>query len=332
MFKKRNKSSKQNIRKRNDGSDEEEVTKVLVADVRSVQSKNVQSTKRVMDGRDESISSGSVYESSRSIVPEKYAGDATHTSEIDTETDRDARAILERNIKINEEGSVNDKLYRGQAGYKNFIKKDATQIGANKHTGTQGPIRAPTFVRSTARFDYQPDICKDYKETGFCGYGDSCKFLHDRGDYKSGWQLEREWEDAQARKKKKLEESLKGFEEESRTDESSMRITGGDDIGDVDGDSDDDKYAINLSDDDVEEADGGQKIDEDGLPFACYICRSHFTNPIVTLCKHYFCSACALEYAKRNKTKNCALCGKNTSGVFNHAAKLARKIAKAEKS
>ena len=23
---------------------------------------------------------------------------------------------------------------------------------------------------------------------------DSCKFLHDRSDYKSGWQLEREWE------------------------------------------------------------------------------------------------------------------------------------------
>jgi len=40
------------------------------------------------------------------------------------------------------------------------------------------------------RFDYQPDICKDYKETGFCSYGDSCKFMHDRGDYKSGWELE----------------------------------------------------------------------------------------------------------------------------------------------
>ena len=23
---------------------------------------------------------------------------------------------------------------------------------------------------------------------------DSCKFLHDRSDYKSGWQLEREWD------------------------------------------------------------------------------------------------------------------------------------------
>lgn len=43
----------------------------------------------------------------------------------------------------------------------------------------------------TVRFDYQPDICKDYKETGFCGYGDSCKFVHDRGDYKSGWELDK---------------------------------------------------------------------------------------------------------------------------------------------
>jgi RING finger protein 113A len=29
-----------------------------------------------------------------------------------------------------------------------------------------GPIKAPTNVRITQRFDYQPDICKDFKETG----------------------------------------------------------------------------------------------------------------------------------------------------------------------
>lgn len=28
----------------------------------------------------------------------------------------------------------------------------------------------------------------------FC-VADSCKFLHDRGDYKSGWQLDREFEE-----------------------------------------------------------------------------------------------------------------------------------------
>lgn len=32
-----------------------------------------------------------------------------------------------------------------------------------------GPLRASTNVRMTVRFDYQPDICKDYKETGYCG-------------------------------------------------------------------------------------------------------------------------------------------------------------------
>lgn len=54
-----------------------------------------------------------------------------------------------------------------------------------------GPQRVSQFVRTTIRIDYQPDVCKDYKETGFCSYGDSCKFLHDRGDYKSGWELEK---------------------------------------------------------------------------------------------------------------------------------------------
>lgn len=86
----------------------------------------------------------------------------------------------------------------------------------------KGPIRAPEHLRATVRWDYQPDICKDYKETGFCGFGgewtdaelslfndseiiqmwdfffstsDSCKFLHDRSDYKHGWQIERELEE-----------------------------------------------------------------------------------------------------------------------------------------
>ena len=64
-------------------------------------------------------------------------------------------------------------------------------IGAEKGTGIHGPLRANVHARMSVRFDYQPDICKDYKETGFCGYGDACKFVHDRSDYKSGWEMER---------------------------------------------------------------------------------------------------------------------------------------------
>lgn len=54
-----------------------------------------------------------------------------------------------------------------------------------------GPLRANLHARVSCRFDYQPDICKDYKETGFCGYGDACKFVHDRSDYKGGWEIEK---------------------------------------------------------------------------------------------------------------------------------------------
>ena len=35
----------------------------------------------------------------------------------------------------------------------------------------KGPVRAPAHLRATVRWDYQPDICKDFKETGFCGFG-----------------------------------------------------------------------------------------------------------------------------------------------------------------
>ena len=70
------------------------------------------------------------------------------------------------------------------------FKKEAS-VAQEKATGAHGPLRGSTYIRMSARFDYQPDICKDYKETGFCSFGDSCKFLHDRGDYKSGWELEK---------------------------------------------------------------------------------------------------------------------------------------------
>lgn len=116
--------------------------------------------------------------------------------EIETEKDRDAQAIFEKRLEVNKEleGKQDDKVYRGLNNYTQYYKpKDTAAGNASSGMVRRGPIRAPSNLRATVRWDYQPDICKDYKETGFCGFGDSCKFLHDRSDYKHGWQLEQEW-------------------------------------------------------------------------------------------------------------------------------------------
>ncbi|KAA0705698.1 RING finger protein 113A [Triplophysa tibetana] len=139
------------------------------------------------------------YKSTRSAKPEGPDDmGATAVYELDTERDKDAQAIFERSQKIQEElnGKDDDKIYRGINNYHKFIKpKDSTMGNASSGMVRKGPIRAPEHLRATVRWDYQPDICKDYKETGFCGFGDSCKFLHDRSDYKHGWQIERELEE-----------------------------------------------------------------------------------------------------------------------------------------
>jgi len=145
-----------------------------------------------------------------------------------------------------------------------------------------GPRKAPANIRMTTVIDYNPSLCKDYNETGFCGYGDSCKFLHDRGDYKGGWQLEKEWEEKQKREKAKLM---------------------GEEV------SDEEDYAIDS--------------DED-LPFACYICREDFKNPVVTRCEHYFCEECALKRYAKNK--GCAVCKQPTSGFYKTAHKIIEKM------
>lgn len=76
--------------------------------------------------------------------------------------------------------------------FNDILEFNCLQGNASSGMVRKGPIRAPTNIRASVRWDYAPDICKDYKETGFCGFGDSCIFLHDRSDYKHGWQLERE--------------------------------------------------------------------------------------------------------------------------------------------
>jgi len=97
-------------------------------------------------------------------------------------------------IEITQGKVVNEKgqeIYRGEDYYHDLTGKKTKKVRADIG-GSKGPQKPQVNVLPSCRFDYQPDVCKDYKETGYCGYGDSCKFLHDRGDYKMGWQIEAE--------------------------------------------------------------------------------------------------------------------------------------------
>ncbi|SGY13511.1 BQ5605_C010g05880 [Microbotryum silenes-dioicae] len=149
-----------------------------------------------------------------------------------------------------------DGLYRGAK---------ATQ---HQVTKSFGPIKGgPDNVRQITLVDYQPDVCKDYKETGFCGFGDSCKFLHDRGDYLHGWQLDNSFLSSSAAAGSFLSKQ--------------------------------------HARDNPDENDEQEPVDD--LPFACLICRQPFgKDPVVTLCGHYFDAACAIKrFAKTGKCFAC---------------------------
>ena len=98
-------------------------------------------------------------------------------------------------FQAQESGEASSSVYTGKDNYTMFNKPKEKPTGVK--AALKGPVRAPAFLRATTRWDYAPDICKDYKETGFCGFGDSCKFMHDRSDYKFGWQLENEYTEQQ---------------------------------------------------------------------------------------------------------------------------------------
>jgi RING finger protein 113A len=155
----------------------------------------------------------------------------------------------------------------------------------------RGPMRAPTNVRTTMRIDYQPDLCKDYKDTGYCGYGDACKFMHDRGDYLTGWQLEKQWQAQQAERKRR-------FMEGGGPGEDGVAQT------------------------EAELAAAHAKRKEDELPWGCLICRGPFVSAVETRCKHYFCEGCALRRYNVEKVKVCFACMQPTNGIFNVAKAL----------
>lgn len=104
-------------------------------------------------------------------------------------------------IKANREGK-HDESYLDRITSTNVNEFD--ELDTEKKKKDVGPTKVSKHVRVTSRMDYQPDICKDYYETGFCGYGDNCKFAHVREKYVNSIEYTKAWENEQ---KKKLEDA-----------------------------------------------------------------------------------------------------------------------------
>lgn len=167
----------------------EEATAIVRPNKKSIANPLVQGSKRRRGENEGSGAGGGLDEFD-------YKADEGAMSRADDFATRDANWDLQgvekkdehKRIKIDEDGNIDDGMYHGQAGYlKTLNTRGGSQSDAKMKTG---PIRATANIRTITLVDYQPDVCKPYKDTGFCGYGDSCKFMHDRGDYLAGWQLD----------------------------------------------------------------------------------------------------------------------------------------------
>lgn len=158
----------------------------------------------------------------------------------------------------------------------------------NKVSNTsKNTTKGAYFYKVNCRFDYAGGICKDFKETGYCGFGENCIFAHVRGDYKTGWELEMEWEQKMREKERKEKLGIKEEEGSCSSDECNC----------------------NHNDNNNE------------IKYRCGICKTeNMKEPVSTLCNHYFCEKCAIDRYKVNEL--CAICKQDTKGVFNNAEKI----------
>jgi RING finger protein 113A len=226
----------------------------------------------------------------------KYTADRSAT----IRENEDATRAVDWYDRVNkdEQDDKNELSSKTLLGTARNAKNNASSL-QDKEAETQkerrfGPMKAaPSNIRTVTFTDYSPDVCKDYKQTGFCGFGDSCKFLHAREDYAAGWKLDKEWENVGSKKKNgtvvaSANRSKTTGEDEGFTEEEIKML--------------------------------------EKIPFKCIICKEDYKKPIVTRCGHHFCGDCALNRYRKKPT--CAACGSGTNGVFNNAKGLDRLLKK----
>lgn len=313
----------------------------------------------------------------------RAADEATRSLETETEREHDARGVLERaqarvgavvggagsGAGVGEgEAALTGGEYRGLSGYRDWRAGLAGRGGGPGSAGGAqvaaasrfGPIRATAHVRASVRIDYQPDVCKDYKETGYCGYGDACKFLHTREDTRASYQIEQEWEERRAKEREGQGRGDVGWAPDDDDDgaDQAKGKGSGNDAGVAVG-----SFAVGggraapsrpaagarpgtlgaagaTAPTAVGTPRNGKLAAANGasdaaaaaatvLPTACFGCRKPWSptvTPVRLLCDHVICLQCASKGGARGA---CPVCGRATKGIYNAARDVARAAQKA---
>lgn len=93
------------------------------------------------------------------------SNDATKASNWFDENRSDAlssKTLLGTTRATNNESAGSDGTYKGLANATTFIQKNP-----NAPSRVVGPVKAPTNIRTITVTDFAPDVCKDYKTTGW---------------------------------------------------------------------------------------------------------------------------------------------------------------------
>ncbi|KAK7209036.1 hypothetical protein V2G26_016214 [Clonostachys chloroleuca] len=231
---------------------------------------------------DDSSSDDNGLQDARHKAKRRKKGTEVHSS---TTADKSLAAILPTVHQADRSVAIKDS---------NDATKERNWHEENKPGAKIGPTKSASNVRMTTFTEYTLGICKDYKKTGHCGFGDACIFVHDRGDWTGGWKLDQDWDKAV---------------KENKVPKSTV-VASADRTRKFDTNNDDDASIL------------------ENIPFACIICEKSYRDPIVTRCGHYFCESCALT--RYRKDPSCAACGAATNGVFNTASRL-RKLLQRKK-
>lgn len=73
-----------------------------------------------------------------------------------------------------------------------ILKLEIEQSKTDQMPIFYGPKKQDPY-KNFSTVDYNPSICKDFFENGYCTWGNTCIYAHIRGEIKSSNQLDKDW-------------------------------------------------------------------------------------------------------------------------------------------